>query len=611
MKCISLFLSLIPVAMFVPMAHAQGHLMDQLYQLKDAKTRSISPENFTGEKGRGGMATLEEGSASRAARELGLGWKVNPYVLIEPGTTLTLAEIKDSGIINHIWMTPVGDYRLMILRFYWDGETEPSVEVPVGDFFAAGWGMGKEPRIKSLAVCVNPRSGFNSYWPMPFRKSCRVTLENMGDSRATVYYQIDYSLEHVSPNTPYFHAQFRRVNPLPYKEVFTILDGVQGRGHYVGTYLAHGANSEGWWGEGEIKFYIDGDDQFPTICGTGEEDYFCGSYGYNERLEGDREEYDSFSSPYTGFYHVRYEGVQRRFGQYRWHITDPVRFEKDLRITIQSLGWQSEGRYLPLQDDLASVAYWYQLEPHKPFPALPAKEYLAIADEFPLKGFSEHNLFLDAAEVNIQGQMNVEEIHYTVDGTDPTLASTLYDGPFRISENATVKARGFAQGKSITPILEGQFVRTSPRRAVEAGKVRPGVAYQFIRLNESLETTKALKGRKADEEGVAETLALPDTQLPNQFGMIFAGYVRIPSRGVYTFHTLSNDGSVLFIGDELVVDNDSPHTARLRSGQIALEPGLHRLRLEYFQAGAAKALEVSVEGPGMPKQQVPSEMLVH
>ncbi len=361
-------------------AMAQSTDMGQLMHLKDADTRSISPENFTGEKGKGGMATLEEGTAARAARELGQGWKVNPYVHIEPGTTFTLGEIDSSGVINHIWMTPVGDYRLMIFRFYWDGETEPSVEVPVGDFFAAGWGMGKEPRITSLALCVNPRSGFNSYWQMPFRKGCRITMENRGEKRATVYYQIDYSLEDIPEDTPYFHAQFRRVNPLPEKEVYTIVDGIRGRGHFAGTYLAHGANSPGWWGEGEIKFFIDGDTEFPTICGTGEEDYFCGSYGYNEHREGDVYAYESFTSPYTGFHHIPHDGPQRRFGQYRWHITDPVRFKQDLRITIQSLGWQSEGRYLPLQDDLASVAYWYQLEPHNPFPKLPEKEQLVIKD---------------------------------------------------------------------------------------------------------------------------------------------------------------------------------------------------------------------------------------
>jgi hypothetical protein len=362
--------------------HAQTNSLSHLYQLKDAKTRSISPENFTGEKGKGGMATLEEGNAARAARELGQGWKVNPYIYIEPGTTFTLGEIEGSGVINHIWMTPVGDYRLMIFRFYWDGEETPSVEVPVGDFFAAGWGMGNEPRITSLAMCVNPRSGFNSYWQMPFKKSCKITMENLGEKRASVYYQIDYSLEAVAEDTPYFHAQFRRVNPLPEKDVYTIVDGIKGRGNYVGTYLAHGANSPGWWGEGEIKFYLDGDTDFPTICGTGEEDYFNGSYGYNDRNVDGKDVYETFSSPYTGFYHVEsYAGPQRRFGQYRWHITDPVRFEQDLRITIQSLGWQSEGRYLPLQDDLASVAYWYQTEPHAPFPALPAVEQLVIKDE--------------------------------------------------------------------------------------------------------------------------------------------------------------------------------------------------------------------------------------
>jgi len=377
------FLAILVFTLGAPILVAQTTGMDHLYRLSDAKARSISPENFTGEKGKGGMATLEEGSAAKAARELGQGWKVNPYIHIQPGETFTLGEITDSGVIRHIWMTPVGDYRLMILRFYWDGEETPSVEVPVGDFFAAGWGIGKEPRITSLAVCVNPRSGFNSYWQMPFRKGCKITMENLGEKHASLYYQIDYSLEKVAKNTPYFHAQFRRVNPLPFKEVYTIVDGIKGKGQYVGTYLAHGANGEGWWGEGEIKFYLDGDTDFPTICGTGEEDYFCGSYGYNEHEENGKAVFENFTSPYTytGFYHVPFEGKQRRFGQYRWHVVDPIRFDEDLRVTIQCLGWQSEGRYLPLEDDLASVAYWYQVEPHAAFPALPAKEQLVISNE--------------------------------------------------------------------------------------------------------------------------------------------------------------------------------------------------------------------------------------
>jgi len=178
----TLFLLLILGLVSLPLA-AQMPGLDNLCRLKNAESRSISPENFTGEKGKGGMATLEEGTAAKAARELGQGWKVNPYVHIEPGTTFTLGEVKDSGVINHIWMTPVGDYRCMIFRFYWDGEEKPSVEVPVGDFFAAGWGMGKEPQLTSLAVCVNPRSGFNCYWQMPFRKGFRITIENLSENQ--------------------------------------------------------------------------------------------------------------------------------------------------------------------------------------------------------------------------------------------------------------------------------------------------------------------------------------------------------------------------------------------------------------------------------------------
>jgi len=375
-----MFLSLLIVLLFYGNMLSQVSSIKNLYKLSDAKTRSISPENFTGEKGRGGMATLDEGSAAKAARKLGQGWKVNPYVRINPNETFTLGEIDGSGIINHIWMTPVGDYRLMILKFYWDDETEPSVEVPVGDFFAAGWGIMNEPKINSATVAVNPRSGFNSYWQMPFRKKCKITMENKSKTQTTVYYQINYSLENIEPNTPYFHAQFRRVEKLPFKEVYTIVDGIEGTGQYVGTYLAHGTRKIGWWGEGEVKFYMDGDKEFPTICTTGEEDYFCGSYGYNDREIDGKMYYDSFSSLYAGFYEVKdseIDGFVGIFGQYRWHVLDPIRFNKDLRITVQCLGWRKDG-YLPLEDDLSSVAYWYQLEPHNLFPKLPSNEKLVI-----------------------------------------------------------------------------------------------------------------------------------------------------------------------------------------------------------------------------------------
>jgi len=352
--------------------------LGNLYRLSNAESRSISPENFTGEKGKGGMAT--KGTGAGPARELGQGWKVSPSVRIKGRSTFTLADIQGPGCIQSIWMTPTGNWRWSILRFYWDGEKEPSVECPVGDFFACGW--GKFCQISSLAVCVNPGSAFNCYWPMPFRKSARITLENLDDTPMTLYYQINYALAEVPKDAAYFHAQFRRMDPVPYKQVYTILDGVKGQGHYVGTYLAWESHAAGWWGEGEIKFYIDGDKKFPTICGTGTEDYFCGSYGFVTRGPDGKERYTEFTTPYSGMPQViRPDGLyqsQQRFGLYRWHIPDPIRFRKDLRVTIQALGWRSGGRYLPLQDDIASVAYWYQTEPHAKFPPLPSKDDLEL-----------------------------------------------------------------------------------------------------------------------------------------------------------------------------------------------------------------------------------------
>ncbi|HPC59851.1 MAG TPA: DUF2961 domain-containing protein [Verrucomicrobiota bacterium] len=345
--------------------------LGNLYRVSKAKSRSISPENFTGEKGKAGMAT--EGTGKNAARDLGQGWKVSPSVRIPAKTTFTLAEIKGPGIIQQIWMTPTGNWRRSILRFYWDGETEPSVECPVGDFFACGW--GKYCQIDSLAVCVNPGSAFNCYWQMPFRKSARITMENTDGKDMVLYYQINYTLTSVPRDAAYFHAQFRQEQPLRQKGLYTIVEGIRGQGHYVGTYLAWRVHSPGWWGEGEIKFYMDGDKEWPTICGTGTEDYFCGSYNFENR---ETKKYQVFSTPYSGLPQVLppdkiYE-VGQQFGLYRWHIVDPIRFEKDLKVTIQALGWQSGGRYLPLEDDIASVAYWYQKEPHARFPALEVKE---------------------------------------------------------------------------------------------------------------------------------------------------------------------------------------------------------------------------------------------
>ena len=356
--------------------------MGNLYRMSDAKTRSISPENFNGEKGKGGMATT--GTGSSASRDLGRGWKVSPSVIIKAKTVYTVAEIDGPGSLQHIWMTPTGNWRYSIIRFYWDDEATPSVEVPVGDFFGMGWGQYSP--LQSLAVCVNPGSAFNCYWPMPFRKKCKITMENIDEKDMVLYYQVDYVLAEVGNDAAYFHAQFRRVNPLPLKTDFVLVDSIRGRGQYVGTYMAWGVHNNGWWGEGEIKFFMDGDTEYPTICGTGTEDYFCGSYDFDTRKRNsagvEEVNYTEFSTPYAGLHQVikgdGHYSIAQRFGLYRWHITDPIRFEKNLRVTIQALGWRNGGRYLPLQDDIASTVFWYQAEPHGSFPKLPGKDGLEV-----------------------------------------------------------------------------------------------------------------------------------------------------------------------------------------------------------------------------------------
>ena len=381
--CLLLFFSAIATAQKPEKFNGLNMNLGNLFRLSDARTRSISPENPTGEPTKGGMATLENGSARDNARELGQGWKVNPYIIIKPGETYIMADITGSGAIQHIWLTPTGNWRFSILRFYWDEEKEPSVEVPVGDFFGAGWGT--YTHLNSLAVTINPGSALNCYWVMPFRKRCRITMTNINTENMVLFYQVDYTLTEVPADAAYFHAQFKRQNPVA-GGIDTLVNNIEGKGQYIGTYLAWGVHNNGWWGEGEIKFYIDGDSKYPTINGTGTEDYFCGSYDFDTRTKnayGNEEtHYTEFSTAYTGLTQViRGDGhynVMQRLGMYRWDIMDPIRFEKNLRVTIQDLGWRSGGRYLVQQSDISSVVYWYQSEPHHPFPKFPSKDELEI-----------------------------------------------------------------------------------------------------------------------------------------------------------------------------------------------------------------------------------------
>lgn len=340
------------------------------------ETRSVCPENPTGGKGKGGMAIPNPADPdlpfSAAAVDLGRKWKVRPFIKPKAGETVTIMDVEGPGIIQHIWMASErnwrGNGRATILRFYWDEEPTPSVEAPLTDFFAVGHDLFAP--VNSLPVVVNAASALNCYWPMPFGKRARITLTNERSQPMSLFtYQITYQKLPLPDNAGRFHAQWRRSVTPRHAPEHVILDGVKGEGQYVGTFLAWTQLGSGWWGEGELKFFLDGDKDFPTIAGTGTEDYFGASYGFPEL----------YSTPFLGntLKHSGQDGPPK-WSLYRWHVLDPISFKRDLKLTIQALGWyptppphQPGSRYRPLEDDVASLAFWYQREPHAPFPKFP------------------------------------------------------------------------------------------------------------------------------------------------------------------------------------------------------------------------------------------------
>ncbi len=356
-------------------------------KMKNYESRSISAENPTGEKGKGGKADFDDAMMAKEkhpSRDLGKGWKIRPAITLKANSETEIAYIKGPGIITHIWMTaPPIVYRNCIIKIFWDGEEHPSVRVPFGDFFCSGWGIGA--KVNSEAINVNPIGGCNSYFPMPFNKTARIVIQNDFDDdiENCFYYQIDY-VKSPKPEKDilYFHAYWKRENPVDYKKEYVIVEGIKGEGKFAGMYLAWGQSSNYWWGEGEVKFFLDGDSKYPTYCFTGTEDYFGGAWGFSADIS--MQSYETYSANYLGYHqHIKPDGHNNactRHGMYRWHIKDPVFFEEDFKATVQALGWNlSEGKnhtkkFRPLRDDIASVAYWYQTEPHTPFEEISGRD---------------------------------------------------------------------------------------------------------------------------------------------------------------------------------------------------------------------------------------------
>jgi hypothetical protein len=314
---------------------------------------------------------------------------------VAPGQRKVLLDAKGPGVITHIWMTFLGpephpwakkgsaNHQEMLLRMYWDGREKPAVEAPVGDFFANSF--GKRSEVISLPVIVEDADSYNCFWHMPFRKSARIEVVNESEKPISLlYYNIDWiKKESLSKDTPYFHAQYRQEYPVEKGKDYVILD-TQGKGHYVGTVLSVRTRSPAWFGEGDEKIYIDGEDK-ASIWGTGTEDYFLSAWGLKKT-----------STPYFGVpYFDQWGIVGGHTSAYRWHINDPLVFNKGIKVTFEHFGWMSPDEnpqyrshsWNEREDDYSSVAFWYQTgeptfaarAPHARERTLPSLERLTIA----------------------------------------------------------------------------------------------------------------------------------------------------------------------------------------------------------------------------------------
>ena len=348
--------------------------LEGLATTADYETFAFSAENPTGTRGGGkpDHPTMKDSAC----------------VSIAPGETATLVDCEGPAELRSWWC---GGYSGsdFILRVYWDGQEHPSVESPLCAFFGFPFNgvtqdhTRKFPVLNSIPVLVAAYKGLNCFWPMPFRKHCRITVTNIGKVRWPLYWMITGIRKPLPENTVYFHASYRSARPVPEQQVYTIIDGIRGQGHYVGTSLGIEVNDGACWCEGEVKMFLDGETN-ASLNYTGTEDYFCGSYNFGaDQLR----QYHDFSGPFCGMYNISYRMCRlyapNRFMAYRWHIPDPVYFKKSFRVTVQDFGtdYSTELKEsVCRKDDFVSVAYWYQTLPSQPLAPLPDYDVIKLND---------------------------------------------------------------------------------------------------------------------------------------------------------------------------------------------------------------------------------------
>ncbi len=328
--------------------------------ISNAKSFMFSAENPAGIKGGGGKG--------------GDCTKLSPCIIIEPDEERLLADVIGPGIIQHMWFTGYIGHSF-ILRVYWDDQEYPSVEAPLSAFFGCAYDEnfedrdGNYPAFNSAVMMVAPGRGYNSYFLMPFQKRARITVENRGKQNETLFYCITGEKTDLPENIAYFHASYRQAHPVVKGKSYTVIDGIEGKGQFLGLTLAVGVNGNNTcWVEGEARMYLDGD-TYPTMHYTGTEDYFGGSYGFGNDIH--MKKYQTYSGLYSGMFAItgnsaEQYNAQQRFLLYRFHVPDPVHFEHDFRMTLDNMGWTG-----PRYDDYSSVAFWYQTIPSAKLRMLP------------------------------------------------------------------------------------------------------------------------------------------------------------------------------------------------------------------------------------------------
>lgn len=461
---------------------------------------------------------------TRRATSANPNWRQgqDDWTSVQPGQTLTIAELEGPGVVTHIWNTlnsqEPGHPRLLRLRIYWDGESDPSVDCPIGDFFAGGHGMNVPVESATVRVTADGRAR-NCYWPMPFRKSARITLTNEGRRGAAVYFNVHWqSLPLLPDATAYFHAEYRQAFPTPAGENYVVAD-IAGRGHYVGTVLGVYALSRAWWGEGDEFFFIDGEAE-PSLRGTGTEDYFNDAWGFVQQ---------------SGLYYGTplWEGLQEvpaRTVAYRWHLPDPITFRHALRFELEHRGvvFRRDGSIAGHTgerfDDYSSVAFWYQIEPHQPFTPMPSG-YARLG--FDPEQTLEAEALVDAAAVTAGEVTSQPHIHRGGRGVEEVIGTVMVWDP------------GDAGGSLTLPVLLGQGPVTGLTLAIRRSPA--GGKYDLTLDGEPTGTT-------IDFHAPGEQIGMVQVNLPERppFGYEL-GFVSAGRNERSTGHALSLDAVLVCI----------------------------------------------------------------